>query len=82
MEASVEISLYPLKERYGTTILTFIERLQSYPDLEVLPNTMSTQIFGDYDRIMSVLAKEMKAVFAQKTDMVMVFKVVNINLKP
>ncbi|RMG84218.1 MAG: hypothetical protein D6714_08410 [Bacteroidetes bacterium] len=82
MQASVEISLYPLTERYGTPILAFIERLQSYPDLEVFPNTMSTQIFGDYDRIMSVLTKEMKAVFAQKKDMVMVFKVVNINLKP
>ncbi len=65
MQISVEISLYPLKEDYVSTILDFIEKLHEYPNLKVETNGMSTQVFGDYDEVMPALHTEMKEVHEQ-----------------
>ncbi len=62
MNASFEISMYPLNEQYETPILAFIDRLNAYPELRVHTNAMSTQIFGDYDLIFEALKNEMKKV--------------------
>ena len=81
MRASVEISMYPLTKEYGTPILQFIQRLKAYPELEVRVNTMSSQIFGEYDELMSILTKEMKTSFAEGLDTLMVMKVANLDLR-
>jgi len=49
MKASIEISMYPLDKGYVKQILGFIEGLNQRTDVEVRTNTMSTQIFGEYD---------------------------------
>ncbi len=82
MKASVEISMYPLDAEYGTAILKFIQRLRQHEGLEVQTNTMSSQIFGDYDVVMAALTKEMKTSFEEDKAIVMVMKVVNLDLKP
>ena len=46
MRISVEISMYPLKDEYIPGIQAFIDRLNKYPELKVITNTMSTQVFG------------------------------------
>lgn len=81
MKASVEISYYPLKEAYIPVISDFLDRLKSYEDLVIKVNTMSTQIFGDYFRIMEVLTKEMHHSFRQPGS-VFVLKVINACLDP
>ena len=81
MKVSAEISMYPLNENYGTSILQFIQRLKAYPRLEVRTNTMSSQVFGEYDELMSVLTKEMKTSFEEKNDVVIVFKIANLDLR-
>lgn len=80
MEASVEISLYPLQTNYETPILAFIGRLKEYPELRLKPNTMSTQVFGPYDRLMEILTLELKKSFLENPDTVAVLKIVNLNL--
>ena len=55
MKLSVEISKYPLHQDYIPFIKGFIDRVNSYEGLKVITNTLSTQIFGDYDLVMSVL---------------------------
>ncbi|MEZ4949513.1 MAG: YkoF family thiamine/hydroxymethylpyrimidine-binding protein [Saprospiraceae bacterium] len=80
MRISVEISKYPLTPDYGNPILSFIERLKSYPELVVRSNTMSTQIFGEYEEVHSILQKEMKASFESPETVVMVMKFVNQDL--
>ena len=55
MQLSVEISKYPLADDYITPIKGFIEQLNQYPDIQVITNTMSTQLFGDYDSVMQAL---------------------------
>ncbi len=80
MKASVEISMYPLDSEYGTAILKFIKRLREYDELIVQTNSMSTQIFGEYDLLMAALIKEMKQSFAEEKAAVVVVKAVNMDL--
>ncbi len=80
MKASVEISMYPLDQQYGTPILHFIERLQQHPGLTVKANNMSTQLFGEYDVVMTALTKEIKDSFQENEPVAMVLKVVNQDL--
>lgn len=81
MKVSVEISMYPLDAEYGTSILKFIDRLRKNASIQVTSNTMSSQVFGDYDAVMKALTKEMKTAFEEDKTVVMVMKVVNLNLK-
>jgi uncharacterized protein YqgV (UPF0045/DUF77 family) len=81
MKISVEISKYPLQEEFGTPILSFIDRLKQYPELEVRTNSMSTQVFGDYDDMHRILQKEMRASFENPNTVVMVMKWVNADLR-
>jgi uncharacterized protein YqgV (UPF0045/DUF77 family) len=82
MKASVEISMYPLDQHYGTPVLRFIERLRRNPGLTVHSNNMSTQVFGEYDEVMAALTEEMKSSFQEKDTVAMVLKVVNLDLRP
>ena len=81
MKASLEISMYPLDKAYERPILDFIERLNGHPELSVHTNTMSTQVFGDYDALMAAVTKEMKRSFEQEPSVVMVMKVINSDLE-
>jgi len=80
MKLSVEISMYPLDGNYEEHILSFIKRIKSYPNISSKTNSMSTQIFGEYDVVMSFLQKEMKPVFVDKIKTVMVMKFINADL--
>ncbi|MCO7224368.1 YkoF family thiamine/hydroxymethylpyrimidine-binding protein [Pleionea sp. CnH1-48] len=60
MKLVAEISLYPLQEDYVAHILTFIERINEYENLEVQTHATCTIIKGDYQHLMSVLATEME----------------------
>lgn len=82
MKASIEISMYPLEKNYGTPILEFLERLKTHSNFLIQTNSMSTQIFGDYDEIMAVLTREMKTTFLKKKAVVMVLKVFNEDVRP
>ena len=44
MNTAIEISLYPLDANYIPSIKAFIERLNTYPELHVVTNSMSTQV--------------------------------------
>lgn len=78
MQASVEISMYPLTKDYEAPILDFIKRLNQYPELVVETNRLSTQVFGVYDHLMEVVSKEIKTSFLQDNTVVMVMKILNV----
>ncbi|MFK7807655.1 MAG: hypothetical protein AB8F74_07660 [Saprospiraceae bacterium] len=82
MNASLEISMYPLTPEYGTPILQFINRLKNHKTLTVKSNTMSTQVFGPYDDLMNALTKEVKISFEEGHDMLVVLKLANLDLTP
>lgn len=82
MKLSVEISNYPLNEAYIPPIKDFIERLKANPRLRISCNTMSTQVFGDYDEVMTILNREMKDSFERYGKMIFVCKFINSDLDP
>ena len=51
MKVSIEISMYPLHKDYETSILDFIIRLNSHDFLSVETNGMSTQVFGEWNKV-------------------------------
>jgi len=75
MRAAVEISMYPLTGDYRPPIQAFIDRLNTFPELEVLTNALSTQVWGALDRIMIILAGEMERAAASGPQTVFVVKV-------
>lgn len=59
MKISVELTLTPIQEDYEPAIIDFIDSLRD-SGLKVLENPLSTQVYGDYDVVMTLLQKEMK----------------------
>ena len=82
MQLSVEISKYPLADDYLTPIKGFIAQLNKYPDITVITNTMSTQLFGEYDVVMQALQDCIKWSFAQYGKVVFVCKFIQGDLRP
>ena len=75
MRTAIEISLYPLDADYIPPIKDFIDRLNTYPELQVTTNAMSTQIAGEHARLFEVLALETERTFGAAGRKVFVMKV-------
>jgi len=75
MRTAIEISLYPLDQDYIPSIQGFIDRLNTYPEITVLTNSMSTQIAGEHARLFEILSKETAATFGEPGRKVFVMKV-------
>jgi len=81
MDCSVEISMYPLKEDFKPSIIQFIKNLRKYSFIKVDTNGMSTQVFGDYKRVMSAINTEMENTFLNENSVVFTLKVINSDLE-
>ena len=75
MHTAIEISLYPLDADYIPAIKAFIDRLNTYSDINVITNSMSTQVSGEHRRLFEILAKETEATFGESGRKVFVMKV-------
>ena len=75
MRAAVEISMYPLVGDYRPPIQAFIDRLNTHAELHVLTNALSTQIWGELDQVMAILAAEMRHSATAGPQLVFVIKV-------
>lgn len=68
MQCSVEVSLYPIRDRFLGPIEAFIDAMQAAANrddgLSITVNPMSTQVFGDYDRVMVAISDAMKVTLA------------------
>lgn len=60
MKIAVEISLFPLNADFKPPVRDFIARLRACPGLEVQSNTVSTQIFGEYELVFEALKHVMR----------------------
>jgi len=74
MHSAIEISLYPLDSNYIPPIKAFIDRLNTYADIKVITNAMSTQISGEHQRLFEILAKETATTFSEAGRKVFVMK--------
>jgi len=75
MQSAVEISMYPLAADYRPLIQGFIDRLNTYPELMVSTNALSTQVWGPLGRVMAILGEEMGRVAEAGPQPVFVLKV-------
>jgi uncharacterized protein YqgV (UPF0045/DUF77 family) len=75
MRCAIEISMYPLGDRYIPRIQAFIDRLNSYPGIVVKTNALSTQIWGEIDSTMAMLASEIESATQGSPQLVFVMKV-------
>lgn len=81
MKASVDISLYPLADEYIPAIKEFIERVQQYPEVAVIRNDLSTQLYGDYDQIMNLLKVEVRLSWEKYGKSIFVIKLLRDDLR-
>ena len=79
MECSIEISMHPLKADYKPAIINFIKCLRKHPFINIETNGMSTQVFGEYKRVMNAINTEMKNTFKEEGKVVFNLKVINGN---
>lgn len=63
MNISVELTLTPLQDNFEPAIIHFIKKLRA-SGLTVMENPLSTQVYGNYDAVMSVLNTEIKEAFS------------------
>jgi uncharacterized protein YqgV (UPF0045/DUF77 family) len=77
MKVAVDISLYPLDADFIPPIKDVIERLNRYPELQVVTNPMSTQIRGEYAEVMAALTTEIGSTFEQVPKAVFAIRILN-----
>lgn len=82
MNVSVEISMYPLADEYIPAIQAFIDDLNQHDDIKVLTNTMSTQVFGEYSTVLSIVTAAMQRAHQTTPKAPFVMKVLNGDLSP
>lgn len=76
MNVSIEITLMPLNDNYKEVIKNFIKSLKNN-EFKVFENPLSTQIYGDYDKIMNLLNSKIKSVFSENNGVMINLKIVN-----
>lgn len=79
MNVMVELSLYPLVNEYIPPIQAFIDRLNRYEELNVSTSTTSTQVTGDYTKVMTILGKEMQRTHEEVGQAIFVAKFLNFD---
>jgi len=70
MKISVELTLLPLQDDFEPCIKQFISSLRD-SEFTVLENPLSTQVYGDYEKVMSFLTEKIKVTF-QEIDHVLI----------
>ena len=76
MNVSIEITLMPLNNNYKEVIKNFIMSLRNN-EFKVFENPLSTQIYGDYDKIMNLLNNKIKSIFFENNGIMINLKIVN-----
>ena len=75
MKISVELTLTPLNSSYVITIKQFIQNLRN-TGFTVIENPLSTQLYGEYDQVMSSLLPLVKSTFEQEDAVMLHLKLV------
>ncbi|MBD3585250.1 hypothetical protein HHX48_05850 [Salinimonas sp. HHU 13199] len=79
MQVMVELSLYPLADNFIPAIKSFLERINRYDELSVTTCSTSTQVTGDYQRVMEMLGIEMQRTHEEVGQAVFVAKFLNFD---
>jgi len=75
MNISVELTLMPLQDDYREHIVNFTKRLRD-SNFHVEENSLSTQVYGEYDAVMLFLKVELKQSFQETQAIIANMKIV------
>ena len=75
MKVSIELTLTPLSDDFEPSIKTFIKKIRNL-DFDVIENPLSTQIFGEYDTLMTCIQKTIKETFEEESFVMLNMKIV------
>ena len=78
MQVSIELTLTPLQDDYEQHIINFITHLRA-SQFTILENPLSTQVYGDYDKVMPFLTAEIKKAFGEMEHVLVYMKMVKSN---
>ena len=78
MQISVELSLTPLQDDFEAPIKKFITKLRS-SGFTIVENPLSTQVYGEYDKVMEFLTEEVKDTFQALDHVLINMKIVKGN---
>ena len=74
MKISIELTLTPLQDDYEIHIKNFIKELRK-SNFKVIENSLSTQIYGDYDQLSKFLIPIIKNNFKDQKNVVLQMKI-------
>lgn len=77
MRISLELSLYPLDDNFLSIIKDIVEKLNADSEVKCMTNNMSTQVFGEYEAVMSLFDRILKYAFETYGKQVFVAKFLN-----
>ena len=75
MNISVDLTLSPLQDDFEKHVIDFIKLLRA-SEFKVLENPLSTQIYGEYDKLMPFLNAIIKTSFKKQDICVLTMKIV------
>ena len=75
MKISVELTLTALKEAYIPTVKNFIKSLRD-TGFTIIENPLSTQLYGDFDAVMTSLVPLIKKTFNEEDAVMLHLKLV------
>ena len=74
MKLSVELTAYPLEDKYLPVIEKFIEHLRNYSNIKLEVYPTCSVLFGNHDDVMEVLSLSIKWSVENKNNIVFVSK--------
>ena len=77
MNITAEISLYPLTENFSAAIKDYINDLNEVKGLEVRTQSLSTEVFGEFDLVMDTIKETTKKYFEADPSTILVAKILN-----
>ena len=77
MDITAELSVYPLVDDFTPTIKSFINDLNKVEGLEVRTQSLSTEIFGEFNLVMDTVKETTKKYFEADPSTILVAKFLN-----
>ncbi|MDA7810375.1 hypothetical protein N8978_02860 [Flavobacteriaceae bacterium] len=75
MDISVELTLTPLQDDYEPLIKDFIKSLRD-SDFKIIETPLSTQVYGDYKKVMNFINDELYKTFLNSKSIIMNMKII------
>jgi len=75
MDISLELTLTPLQDDYELIIKDFIKSLRN-SNLKIIETPLSTQVYGDYEKVMNFINDELYKTFLNSESIIMNMKII------